>query len=96
MARELLLDPTGAREAAADTRLAPRPRTLRGARVGLLDNTKPNASVLLGEVARQLRRDHDVGEVTTYVKSYFGTPVEGSLIQQMLENCDFVVAGVGD
>ena len=96
MARELLLDPTADAGAAGDDRLAPRPRTLRGARVGLLDNTKPNASVLLAEVARQLRRDHDVGEVTTYVKGYFGTPVEESQIQQMLKNCDFVVAGIGD
>ena len=96
MARELLLDPTGDAGSAGDTRLAPRLRTLRGARIGLLDNTKPNASVLLAEVARQLRRDHDVGEVTTYVKSYFGTPVEESLIQRMLKNSDFVVAGIGD
>ena len=31
-----------------------------------------------------------------YVKGYFGTPVEESLIQQILHNCDFVVAGIGD
>ncbi len=96
MTRELLLDPTGSGDGAGDTGLAPRRRSLRGARIGLLDNTKPNASVVLAEVARQLRRDHDIGEVTTYVKGYFGTPVEESQIQQMLKNCDFVVAGIGD
>jgi hypothetical protein len=33
---------------------------------------------------------------TTYVKGYFGTPVEESQIQRILDECDFVVAGVGD
>ncbi|MBB3675045.1 hypothetical protein FHX36_000780 [Modestobacter versicolor] len=96
MTREVLLDPTGDGDGAGDTRLAPRLRSLKGARIGLLDNTKPNASVVLAEVARQLRRDFDAGEVTTYVKGYFGTPVEESQIQQILKNCDFVVAGIGD
>jgi hypothetical protein len=31
-----------------------------------------------------------------YTKSYFGTPTEESLIQRILQNCDFAVAGVGD
>ena len=29
-------------------------------------------------------------------EGYFGTPVEESLIQQILHHCDFVVAGIGD
>ena len=28
-----------------------------------------------------------------FAKSYFGTPTEESLIQHILHNCDFVVAG---
>lgn len=34
--------------------LAPRPRDLRGARIGVLDNSKPNADALLGRVAELL------------------------------------------
>lgn len=94
--REPLLDPTGATGRANDAQLAPRPRSLRGLRVGLLDNTKPNAGVLLAAVADELRRGWGVGPSSTYVKSYFGTPVEESLIQRILKNCDFVVAGIGD
>ena len=41
---EKLLDPTGDGDRAADSTLAPRPRSLRGLTVGLLDNTKPNAA----------------------------------------------------
>jgi hypothetical protein len=94
--REPLLDPTGGEHGSADTQLAPRLRRLAGLRVGLLDNAKPNASVLLAAVATELRRDWGVRSSTSYAKSYFGTPVEESLIQRIRRECDFVVAGVGD
>jgi len=94
--RETLLDPTGGGDGSTDTQLAPRLRSLSGLRVGLLDNTKPNASVLLAAVADELRRDWGVRSSTVHTKSYFGTPVEQSQIQRILADCDFVVAGIGD
>jgi len=94
--RERLLDPTGGDERARDTTLAPRPRSLRGLTVGLVDNGKPNASLLLSEVARELERSHGIRTALTFKKGYFGTPVEESLIQQILHNCDFAVAAIGD
>ncbi len=93
---ERLLDPTGDGDGNADTRLAPRLRSLSGLRVGLLSNTKPNASLLLSAIADELRRDWGVRDATVYDKSYFGTPVEESQIQAIGGNCDFVVAGIGD
>ncbi len=93
---EKLLDPTGDTDQAADTTLAPRLQSLRGLTAGLLDNTKPNASVLLSEVADELKRRHALRTSVLFAKGYFGTPVEQSQIQQILHNCDFVVAGVGD
>jgi hypothetical protein len=93
---EKLLDPTGEDAIAANTTLAPRPRRVRGLTVGLLENGKPNAAVLLKAVARELERVHGVQASVMYTKSYFGTPVEESLIQQILHNCDFAVAGIGD
>jgi hypothetical protein len=94
--REKLLDPTGFGEQSADTTLAPRPPSLRGKRVALVENTKPNAAVLLASVGRQLEREHGVRSAVMFSKSYFGTPVEESLIQRILRNSDFVVAGIGD
>jgi hypothetical protein len=93
---ERILDPTGNAGRATDTTLSPRLRSLAGLRAGLLENTKPNASALLSEVANELKRQHGLRTSVLYTKSYFGTPVEESLIQQILHNCDFVVAGVGD
>jgi hypothetical protein len=94
--REKLLDPTGASDQAVNTALTPRLRSLRGLTAGLLDNAKPNASVLLAETGRELARTHGIRDFVTYQKGYFGTPVEESLIQKILHNCDFVVAGIGD
>ena len=97
MGPERLLDPTGDDDRATDTTLAPRPGgSPRGLTVGLLENAKPNASALLSAVAAELNRRHGVRASILYTKSYFGTPVEESLIQRILHNCDFAVAGVGD
>ncbi|HEU5155738.1 MAG TPA: hypothetical protein VFU43_01995 [Streptosporangiaceae bacterium] len=93
---ERLLDPTGDTERTVDVTLAPRLRSLRGLTVGLVDNTKTNATLLLTEVAKELQRTHDLRTWVVYTKSYFGTPVEESLIQQIMHNCDFALAGIGD
>jgi hypothetical protein len=94
--RERLLDPTGDSDRAVDTTLSPRLRSLRGLTVGLLENTKPNSSALLAAVGRELLRVHGLRASVMFTKSYFGTPVEESLVQRILHNCDFAVAGIGD
>jgi hypothetical protein len=94
--REAILDPTGQSERARNATLAPRVHELRGLRLGLLDNAKANAARVLETVADQLRAQHHVGEVTTFTKSYFGTPVEEDRAQEIAQSCDAVIAGVGD
>jgi hypothetical protein len=95
--REPLLDPTGDGDQGTNTTLSmPRPQSLAGLTVGLLENGKPNATVLLRAVGRELREKYGVREVRMFSKSYFGTPVEESVVQQMLHNCDFAVAAIGD
>jgi hypothetical protein len=95
--REQLLDPTGDGDQGTNTTLVmPRPQSLAGLTAGLLENGKPNATVLLHAVGRELREKYGVREVRMFSKSYFGTPVEESVVQQMLHNCDFAVAAIGD
>jgi hypothetical protein len=94
--REVILDPTGQSDVRRTVALAPRVRELAGARLGLLDNAKPNAALVLETVAAQLRAQHHLGEVTTFTKSYFGTPVEEDRAQEIAQSCDVVIAGVGD
>jgi hypothetical protein len=95
--REQLLNPTGDGDQGTNTTLVmPRPQSLAGLTAGLLENGKPNATVLLRAVGRELREKYGVREVRMFSKSYFGTPVEESVVQQMLHNCDFAVAAIGD
>jgi hypothetical protein len=95
--REPLLDPTGDSERDTNTTLAqPRPQSLRGPTVGLLDNTKPNGKTILEAVGRELTEHYGVREVRMFRMSYFGTPVQESVVNQMLHNCDFAVAGIRD
>lgn len=94
--RETLLDPTGAAEGDADGTLSARPVSLKGLTVGLIDNTKPNAMLLLEQIAADLQRDHGIGEVKRYVKDYFGTPIKDELFQQVVAEVDIVITAVGD
>ena len=94
--RQKLLDPTGTAERAVDTTLSPRLRSLRGLTAGLLGNGKPNAAALLEATGRELQDRYGIRDFTMFCKSYFGTPVEESLIQRILHNCDFAVAAIGD
>jgi hypothetical protein len=94
--REPLLDPTGDSGRDTNTTLAPRPQSLKGLIVGLLDNSKPNGQVILRAVGRELQERYGVREIRMFRKGYFGTPVEESVVQQMLHNCDFAVAAIGD
>jgi len=94
--REPLLDPTGESDLATNTSLMPRLRSLQGLRLALLENTKPNGAVLLRHVGQQLQDRYGVREVRMFRKGYFGTPVEESVVQQILHNSDFAVAAIGD
>jgi hypothetical protein len=94
--REPLLDPTGDSSRTTNTTLAPRPQSLNGLTLGLLDNAKPNGAVILRAVGRELQERYGVREIRMFQKGYFGTPVEESVVNQMLHNCDFAVAAIGD
>jgi hypothetical protein len=94
--REAILDPTGQSDIRRAATLTARVHALAGIRVGLLDNAKPNAALVLETLASQLRAQHHLGEVTTYTKSYFGTPVEEDRAKEIAQSCDAVIAGVGD
>ncbi|QEW00982.1 hypothetical protein F6J84_13330 [Microbacterium caowuchunii] len=93
---ELLLDPTGAADDALDHTLSPRPVSLKGLTIGLLDNTKPNSTMLLDHIAEELRTHYGAGESRLYTKDYFGTPVSEELLRTIVDECDVVVTAVGD
>ncbi len=87
-----VLLPNGTADIAAKI-LAPRLATLAGARIGILDNCKEFADLVLGGVAEVLRRDYAPREVRFWKKSYLGIPAP--FIAEMAAGCDAVINGVG-
>jgi len=84
--------PTGAVDAAPQA-LAPRLKSIKGARIGILDNCKEFADIVLTGVADVLKATHEVGEVRFWRKSYLGIP--SPFAQEMAAQCDAVINGVG-
>jgi hypothetical protein len=79
-----------------DTRphpLAPRLAAIEGVRIGILDNCKEFADLVLRGVADVLQRDYGAREVRFWQKSYLGiaSPYAGEMAAQ----CDAVINGVG-
>jgi hypothetical protein len=75
------------------TPLVPRPPSLTGLKIGLLDNGKEFSDVVLAAVAEQLERNYDVGEIVFWRK---GFPAKGApFIAEMAASCDVAISGVG-
>jgi hypothetical protein len=94
-----ILDPTGqdGRASARGTfALAPRRPGLRGARVGLLINTKRNAELFLTELGRLLTAEHGAASVLARTKLAFALPVPEDMLKELISECDVVVTGIGD
>jgi hypothetical protein len=83
--------PTGAIDSALKG-LAPRLATLKGARVGILDNHKEFADLVLQGVADVLARDYGA-EIRIWRKTYLGIP--SPYAKEMAATCDAVINGVG-
>ena len=93
-----ILDPTGlsGKTTNVGLTLAPRPGELTGARVGLLENGKQNASLFLTEVADILRERYGAGEARLRRKENFAQPAPAELIDLLSAESDLVVIGIGD
>jgi hypothetical protein len=92
-----VLDPTGRSSArSTDATLAPRPAELSGLRIGLLENTKHNAALLLDELAGHLEKEHGARAVLRRTKTAFALPMPDELREEFVAECDVVLVGVGD
>jgi hypothetical protein len=91
---ESVLNPCG--EVDVDEQpIAGRLDDLAGATVGLLDNSKANADVLLDEVASVLTNEHGVAEIVSARKDKSPIPAD-SLADTLAAQCDAVVNAYGD
>jgi hypothetical protein len=75
---------------------APRPRSLAGLRIGLVDNTKHNSDELLVRIAGILEREHGASTHMIRRKKSAGAAPHPEIVEELKANCDVIVAGVGD
>lgn len=95
MANELwFIDPTagGGKEKIA---MAMRPKDLAGKVLGLLDNTKEQADVILRTIGDVLRERYGVAKVVIRRKEIFSKPASDELINEMAEEVQVAVAALG-
>ena len=88
------IDPTagGSRSRIA---LAPRPMDLAGKVVGLLDNTKEQADVILATVGEVLRERYGVAKVVIRRKEAFSRPATEALLNEMAKEVQVAAAALG-
>ena len=90
-----LLDPTT--EAATQTiAYVPRPDSLRGKRIALIENTKFNSDNLLVKIGNILINDYGATSAKMFRKKNASVPAHEEIIEEVRKTCDVVVAGVGD
>lgn len=88
------IDPT-AGGSAVRIPLAPRPMDLAGKVVGLLDNTKEQADIILATVAEALREHYGVSKVVVRRKEHFSRPAGEDLINEMAKEVQVAAAALG-
>jgi hypothetical protein len=90
-----LLDPT-AKAHQDTTPLAPRHPDLHGKRIGILDNTKSNADVLMLRLAELLCQQYGAAEIVHRRKTHAATGATDELCEDIVLGCDAVLVGSGD
>ena len=73
-----------------------RPRSLRGLRVGLVENTKFNSEVILRKIAERLASLYQISMTHLDRNKTPGHSVTPEAIALFQQKTDFVLAGVGD
>jgi hypothetical protein len=89
----ILLDPTSERRTAMRERL-PRPESLKGLTVGLLDIAKARGDIFLDRLEHRLSQGG--AQVKRYRKPTFTKPAPVDLRQQIAVECGAVVEALAD
>jgi hypothetical protein len=75
---------------------APRLPTLAGTRLGVIDDSKRNADVLLEELVELLRTRYEISDVKWHRKPSASRPADPAAIKELAESCDSVIIAIGD
>lgn len=76
-------------------RPAPRLESLAGKRVGILDNRKDNADIILQRVAERLEQDYGARTALYRTKVVYSRRAEPATLDELAAECDLVVTAIG-
>jgi hypothetical protein len=91
----IVLDPTN-EPVKTSFRKARRPETLKGLRLGLIDNGKKNSDYLVKKISDRLRSLHGIGGDILVRKPSPSHAIPGDMAETLADKVDLVVAGIGD
>ncbi len=74
---------------------APRPPNLSGKVLGLLDNSKEQADIILHTIGEALCERYGVEKVIVRRKEHYSKPAPKEMIDEMAKQVDVVIAGLG-
>lgn len=89
----VLIDPTAGKAARA-IETAPRPASIEGLTVGLLDISKPRGDKFLDQLEARLTERG--AQVARYTKPTFARPAPVDLRHEIAANCDAVIEALAD
>lgn len=78
-----------------DEVLNPRPETLEGATLGILENNKEFSDWVLDRVRDRLRASFEIKEVVQRRKHHLAQQASPEILEELNARCDAVLIGVG-
>ena len=90
-----LVDPAAEIETESRS-IAPRLKTLEGARIALIDNTKHHADTFLHALRTLLETRYGVADVEYFRKFSASVPTPPDVMDRLSASCDALVHGVAD
>ena len=95
MAKLEVFDPTTDPKEQPITYVA-RPDSLKGKRIGLVENTKHNSDKLLLKIGKILTDEYGAAESRIWRKHNSSVPAHQEVLDELSASCDVMVAGIGD
>jgi len=90
-----ILDPTVEPRKQPLTYVA-RPDSLKGKRIGLVENTKYNSDRLLQKIGAILVSEYGAADAKMWRKHNASVPAHAEIIEEAKRAVDVIVAGIGD
>lgn len=91
----IFLDPSQAADT-VPSGMAPRLKSLAGARIGLLSNGKSNSVRLLAMIGKELQSQYGAGELISATKGNASSNCPPSLVTELSAQVDAVITANGD